>query len=139
MGRNKYIQNPDEVWQLFEAYKKEVKDNPRHIYDYVGKDGNQVIKPLERPLTIEGFKIFCHDNGVTIDHYIKNTDGRYEDYGPIITRVRDAIRHDQLEGGMVGQYNSNLTARINGLVDKKETEHKGSINIPNVPDIGNRT
>jgi hypothetical protein len=138
MAKHKYIETPEKMWELFEAYRKDVKDNPRFVFDYVGKDGTEVRKPLERPLTMEGFKTFCYDNEVTLDHYIKNTDGRYEEYSPIITRVRDAIRNDQIEGGMVGQYNSNITARLNGLVDKKETEIKGGLNIPNLPDIGSR-
>jgi hypothetical protein len=39
---------------------------------------------------------------------------------------------------MVGIYNPSITQRLNGLVDKKETEIKGGLNIPNLPDIGNR-
>ena len=127
MGKHKYIETPGKMWELFEAYRKEVKDNPRLIHDYVGKDGTHVTKPLERPLTIEGFKTYCYNNGLTLDHYIKNTDDAYEEYRPIITRIREAIRHDQIEGGLVGQYNSNLTARLNGLVDQTKNEQNVKI------------
>jgi hypothetical protein len=39
---------------------------------------------------------------------------------------------------MVGQYNPSITQRLNGLKESTETEIKGTLNIPNLPDIGNR-
>ena len=39
---------------------------------------------------------------------------------------------------MVGIFNPSITQRLNGLVDKKETELKGTLNIPQLPDIGKR-
>jgi aspartyl/asparaginyl-tRNA synthetase len=39
MGKNKYIESPEKMWELFEAYRQEVKNNPRHITDFYGKDG----------------------------------------------------------------------------------------------------
>ena len=42
MGKHKYIETPERMYELFEAYKKETKDNPRIKVDYVGKDGNKV-------------------------------------------------------------------------------------------------
>jgi hypothetical protein len=35
--------------------------------------------------------------------------------------VRKAVRNDQIEGGMVGQYNASITQRLNGL--KEQTEN----------------
>jgi hypothetical protein len=40
---------------------------------------------------------------------------------------------------MNGFFNPSITQRLNGLIDKKETEVKGGLNIPPVPDIGNRS
>ena len=47
MGKHKYIETPERMYELFEAYKKETKDNPRIKVDYVGKDGNKVNIPLD--------------------------------------------------------------------------------------------
>lgn len=132
------FQNPDEIWQLFEKYRKSVKDNPRKKHTFVGKDGNSEYELLEVPLTIEGFKCYCYDNVGCIGQYLVNQDGLYDHFITICSRVKEAIRRDQIEGGMVGQYNSSITQRLNGLVDKKETEIKGGLSIPNLPDIGNR-
>ena len=39
MGRKKNIETPDKIWELFEAYREEVKSNPRKRHVFVGKDG----------------------------------------------------------------------------------------------------
>lgn len=126
MAKHKYIETPEKLWELFLEYKAEVKGNPRKKVEYVGKDGDRVETPIERPLIIEGFKTYCAYKVGTIDHYWKNTDNAYEEYCPIITRIKQEIRQDQFEGGLLNQYNANLTARLNGVTDKKEVEHKGT-------------
>jgi hypothetical protein len=121
-GLSKYIENQDVLWGHFEDYVKEVKANPRRKHVFVGKDGNSDFECLERPLTMEGFENYCADNGIIQDlgDYFKNKDGRYDDYAPICSRIKRAIRQDQIEGGMVGQYNASITQRLNNLVDKQE-------------------
>ena len=118
----KYIKTPEKMWELFEAYRKEVKDNPRKKHVFVGKDGNSDFETLERPLTMAGFKNFCYDRVGCINQYLVNQDGNYDDYLTICTRIREEIRQDQIEGGMVGQYNSSITQRLNGLADKQEVK-----------------
>lgn len=124
MGNHKYIKTPERMWELFESYREQVKSNPRTKVEYVGRNGDRVETPLEVPLTIEGFKNYCRKYESEIHHYWNNTGGAYDKFCTIITCIREEIRQDQLEGGMVGQYNSNLTARMNGLTDKKEHEVK---------------
>lgn len=125
----KYIKTPEKMWELFTAYKKEVKDNPRFVFDYVGRDGQQVKKPLERPLTFEGFKNYCYNVIGCVNQYFVNQDSLYDDYITICSRIKEEIRQDQIEGGMVGQYNPSITQRLNGLVDKKENDVKGELTI----------
>lgn len=115
MGKSKYIETPEKLWELFDAYKKEVKGNPRKKVEYVGRNGDRVETPIERPLTLDGFYCFGYDNGVTIHHYFDNPDGAYDAYRGIIARIRNEVRSEQVDGAMVGAYNSNLTARLNGL------------------------
>ena len=108
----KYIETPEKMWELFEAYKSEVKSNPRHVVDYVGKDGNEVYKPLERPLTIEGFRNFARRTIACVQDYFANTNDAYSDYSTICRAITEEIRQDQIEGGMVGQYNPSITQRL---------------------------
>lgn len=122
MAKHKYIETPEKMWELFEAYRKDVKGNPRIKVEYVGKDGERVSTPLEVPLTMEGFENYVADQDVIQDlgHYFANTDNAYDKYRTICSRVRRAIRQDQIEGGMVGQYNASITQRLNNLTDKQE-------------------
>jgi hypothetical protein len=88
MAKHKYIETPEKMWELFEAYRKEIKDNPRFVYDYVGRDGTEVQKRLERPLTIEGFKNYCYEVVGSIQHYwINFEDGLYDEYHDLSVHV----------------------------------------------------
>jgi hypothetical protein len=125
MAKHKYIESPEKMWELFEAYRDEVKSNPRKVIDFYGKDGEERIKPLERPLTIEGFRNFARKTMGSVEHYFANTDDMYSEYRTICRAITEEIRQDQIEGGMVGQYNPSITQRLNGLTEKKQLEHKG--------------
>jgi len=140
VSKNKYIESPVILWKHFVDYKKETKQDPILVKDWVGKDADEVYKPKERPLTMEGFENWCADNDIINDlgDYFSNKNEKYSDYSTICSRIRRAIRQDQIEGGMVGIYNQSITQRLNGLVEKTQTEIKGGLNIPNLPDIGNR-
>jgi hypothetical protein len=122
----KYIETPEKLWDLFTQYKNEVKKNPRKKMVFGGKDFSSDFELLERPLTLEGFENYCADLDIIQDlgHYFANTDNRYADYCTICSRIRKTIRQDQIEGGMVGQYNSSITQRLNGLVDKSQVDVK---------------
>jgi len=133
MGKRKYIETPEKMWELFEAYRKDVKDNPRYVFDYVGKDGTEVRKPLERPLTMEGFKCYVWDvEGFTVEQYFTNQDGAYTNYLGICSRIKETIRRDQIEGGMVGQYNASITQRLNNLADRQQHEVKSEPRVFNL-------
>lgn len=132
MAKHKYIETPEKLWELFEAYRKEVKSNPKIIYEYHGKDGEERQKPLERPLILEGFYCYCAEKIGSVHQYFKNQDQLYNEYMPIITRIKEEIRQDQIVGGMVGMYNSNLTARLNGLREQTETNTNTTIKLFNI-------
>lgn len=118
----KNIESPEKLWELFELYRTETKANPFKVKDWVGKDGDQVEREKERPLTMEGFELFCFEKNIISDlsHYFCNLDNRYADFIAICSRIRKAIRADQIEGGMAGMYNPSITQRLNGLTEKSE-------------------
>lgn len=140
VGRPKKIESPGILWDYFLQYKKLVKNNPILVKDWVGKDADQVYKEKEKPLTIEGFENYLEDEGIINDlgDYFANSKGAYNEFSTICSRIKRNVRQDQIEGGMVGIYNPSITQRINGLTEKIQTEIKGSLNVPNLPDIGNR-
>ena len=124
MGKPKYIETPERLWELFLAYKKEVKSNPVIIKDWVGKDAEEVYREREKPLTMVGFECFVLDHTeITypdLTHYFENKDNRYSDFVPISSRIKSEIKNDQVTGGMTMIYSQNLTARLNNLVEKTE-------------------
>lgn len=124
MGRNKHIETPDKLWDYFKEYKEQTKSNPFKVKDWVGKDALDVYREKERPLTMEGFECWLFDKDIIGDlsHYFYNIDKRYTDYIVVCSRVKKAIRQDQIEGGMSGMYNPSITQRLNGLVEKTQTE-----------------
>ena len=128
MGRNKAIETPEIMFQLFTEYCEYAKNNPIKVHDFVGKDGDEVYRLRERPLTIEGFENYVYNQGVISDlgKYFANTDNAYEDFRTICSHIRKKIRQDQIEGGMAGVYNPSITQRLNSLVEKSENKHEVS-------------
>lgn len=138
MSKHKYIETPERMWELFQAYKKQAKENPFLEHDFVGKDGNPDYRKKERCLTMEGFECYVFNEGLNgeLHQYFSNRDNSYTDYVAICSRIRKEIRTDQIEGGMAGIYNPSITQRLNGLTEKS------SVTIteqPLFPDSSNKT
>jgi len=130
MGKNKYIETPERLLEMFNEYKQFTKDNPRYKHQLCQRTAEMVKEPLEVPLTIEGFRVYCYNIfKVTVDHYFKNSEGAYEEYRHICMHIKEEIRQDQINGGMVGQYNPSITQRLNGLVEKTQVEQDGKIEV----------
>jgi hypothetical protein len=125
MYKKKYIETPEKMWELFVSYRDWCKANPRYQYSLSNKTGEATAIPLERPLTQVGFRSYAADNGCTVTDYFSNKEDRYTDYATICTRIEEAIRHDQIEGGMTGQYNASITQRLNNLTERVDTTTKG--------------
>lgn len=129
MGKRKYIETPEQLWDLFVNYKKQTKSKPKLVQDYVGKDAEMVYREKEVPLTMVGFECFVLDNVEKMTYpdlteYFEGKNESYKDYFPISSRIRKEIESDLTTGGLTMIYSQNLTARITGLVDKTETSVK---------------
>jgi hypothetical protein len=125
MGKHKYFETPQKLWDMFEEYQKHIKQNPIRVQDYVGKDGDMVYRDRERPLTIEGFQNYCRKKVGCVHDYFANTNNAYDDYSSICRAIKDEIRQDQIEGGMVNIYNPSITQRLNGLTEKQDVTTNG--------------
>jgi hypothetical protein len=119
-GKDKLIKTPEALYELFQAYKTWVINNPITIEDYVGKDAHLVTRNKPRPLSVAGFQVYCYNNASDVHHYFENTEGRYEDYGGICRVIKREVRQNQIDGGMAGIFNPSITQRLNGLTDKQE-------------------
>jgi len=140
MHPTRIFKTSDDLLEAWNKYKnKLIKDSKKwEKVQYVGKDGKRVTDYPKVPLTLAGFEVYCYDNYGCVGQYFDNKDELYIDFVAICSRIRKEIRADQIAGGLLGFYNPSITQRLNGLTDKKELDHKGSVSIPTVPDIGDR-
>ena len=140
-GRPRNINSPEMMWKLFQDYVVDLKSKESEWLkvQYVGKEGIRETDELKLPLTFEGFKRYCWDVEIgCIEQYFKNQDESYTEFLPICSRIKNSIRENQITGGLLSVFNASITQRLNDLSDKKEIDVKGSLNVPNLPDIGSR-
>lgn len=125
MAKHKYIESPEKMWELFESYKANRK--PREIQKATATGVKSEWHTP--PLTMEGFDVYVMKlEGIEskgVEQYFSNRDGRYDEYVGICQRIKREIRNDQIEGGMVGQYNPSITQRLNGLTEKTDVTTNG--------------
>lgn len=120
----------EELWELFKAYKEEVKSSPLKVQDYVGKDGQMVYRDREKPITFEGFDLYCIEHkGCAVNHYFHSKREGYQPYEEVCRRIKAAIKDDQIVGGMCNIYNPSITARLNGLTEKVEESGSKEVTI----------
>jgi len=127
--REKAIQTPKELNDLFNEYVAWAKSNPFKWHDYVGKDAEEVWKLRERPLTWMGFEGFLASEGVVtqLTHYERNP--THAEFLPVIRAIKAKCRQDTIDGAMAGVYQQNIAARIEGLVDKQQSETDGKVQV----------
>lgn len=130
-GRPKVIATPEIMWQLFTEYEEWVRNNPIKVQDFVGKDGDEVFRQKNRPLTMEGFENYVFNKGIAsdLDQYFSNFKQLYTNYLSVCSRIRKTIRQDQIEGGMAGIYNPSITQRLNGLTEKIQEDGNKEVTI----------
>ena len=139
MAKNKYIETPEAMQELFNKYKNSLK--PREIQKATATGGKSEFHMP--PLTFEGFLNFCEDTICCVHQYFENRDNRYNDYVSICSRIKRTIRQDQIEGGMVGQFNPSITQRLNNLTERTDVTTQGQqindIKITIVGDTSNES
>jgi hypothetical protein len=130
-GRPKAIESPEMMWDMFNRYKKDIKSNPFIVKDWVGGMGKMVYREKEKPLSLEGFNVWCFEQGIIswIHDYFMNKEGRYKEFANICSIIREQIRQDQIGGGMAGIYNASITQRLNGLTEKIQEDGNKEVTI----------
>jgi hypothetical protein len=141
MHPTRIFKTPDELLQAWEGYKASLKERAKEWpkVQYVGKDGVRQEDYPKLPLTMDGFEVYCYNNHGCVHHYFDNKEGYYEDFGTITSRIRKEIRDDQITGAMVGDYSSNITARLNGLKEVTDTTNRTEVKILNIDPLDDST
>ena len=129
-GRPPKFKTPDELEKLAEEYFAWCEANPIKIYKRKDASARQAAKNgssagsaenemyITRPYTIDGLALHCN---IPDWRHWRNYH-QDDEFFPVIIALEARIRNQQVSGAMVGMYNSNLTARLNGIADTTKTE-----------------
>jgi hypothetical protein len=124
MHPTRIFKSPDELLEAWEGYKTSLTEEAKKwpVTQYVGKDGVKMTDYPKLPLTLEGFYVYGYRHYGTVKSYFINERELYGDFTTICSRIKEEIRHDQITGGLLGNYNPSITQRLNGLTEKTQTE-----------------
>lgn len=124
-GRDKLFETPELLWKAACEYFQWCSANPWEKKDWVGKDGDQVLREIERPLTLTGLCLYLDCSSSYFRAFKSTLQEKDKDYLTIITRIEDIIYTQKFEGAAVGIFNANIIARDLGLRDNVSTELTG--------------
>lgn len=129
---NRTFKSPEELLACFEAYKDSLKAEATKwtVKRFVGKDGREVDDVPKLPLVLEGFYTWARLNGFGYIHqYLENKEGRYAEFVGIVNAIKQEIRADQITGGLIKQYDTSLTARLNNLAEKQDLDVNTKVTV----------
>jgi hypothetical protein len=118
--------NPEEWEQVLVNYFEFMKTQYWNKADAIrsgDRAGEIIYIPTQTPLTRGNLCAYASISYETLKNYASNKPG-YENHFALTTRALELIDNNQIEGAMVGAFNSNLVARIQGLADKKEVNQE---------------
>lgn len=130
MSPKRIFQKPEQLWGAFREYvdflAKEQGEGAWKKTHFVGKDGLEKHEKMELPLTQAGFYAFYYKKyGKNIVQYFRNQNGIFDDFSDVVFMIRQEVRDKQITGGLLGHYNSAITARLNNLHDNQNINHGG--------------
>lgn len=135
------FKTPEELLQAWKEYKvyQDSQASKWAKVQYVGKDGVRVKDEPPMPYDVDGFQVWYHDTyGHYIHQYFERTHEYEEGFLGIVTHIKSERNANIKTGSLLGFFNASMGNRIAGLTDNKSVEVKGGLNIPQVPDIGER-
>lgn len=118
-GRSKLFATPEALWESACEYFEYCDSHPWKVTKTKSKGKSKEIEetPTQCPFSLTGLMAYL-DVGKSYWRNFKVSAN--EDFMTVITRIENIIEAQQLEGALVGAFNANIVARINGLADKQE-------------------
>jgi len=126
----KHFLTPDDLWSAFESYREWAKSNPWIKNDFIksGEFAGQIVGlSHERPLTEWEFAAHVELSYQGLRNY-GEAEG-YEDYFDTYHRIKTIMTAQRVSGALVDAFNAGLVSKIDGIIEKKELELSGEINI----------
>lgn len=140
VGRPMNMESPAQLWGYACEYFERCDSMPWLRTDYKGKEVEEVQIPTSAPYLWSGFEDFLFEKGIcrSLKDYRtaanKNPEEldekykRFAEFSEVIRAIDNIMTSQKISGGLVNAYNSNLVARLEGLVDKKEDVGRGKGN-----------
>ncbi len=118
---------PESLCEKFNEYFEYMKTQTWQKTDAIKSGdmaGETIYIPVNTPLSRKGFCIFANICEDTLRNYASNKES-YTQYFDLCKRALDIIDNNQIEGAIIGVYNPNIVARLNGLTDKQDITTDG--------------
>jgi hypothetical protein len=109
------------AFDYFESCDTDQSWNSKKKVDYEDKS-NTETKEVRRPYSRSGFMLFLGVSENWMREFKKTCSN---DFLEVISLIEMTIDTQQLEGAMVGAFNSNLVARLQGIKDHSDVTTNG--------------
>lgn len=88
--------------------------------------------PIKRPYTLQGFSLWI-GVGESFLRGKRNNPATAKGLKSVLDEIFAVVKSDQVEGGLTGEYNANLAARLNGISETTKSEISGPEGAPLMP------
>lgn len=140
-GRPPIFKDPRELAVKIQNYFKYcMADNTWDQQNWVGKDGNEVIKHIKTPFTLQGLRAFIpltksawndyKSKGDNLEGLSPEDSKNAVEFSILCAYAEEIIARQQLEGAASGMYSHHLIGKLQGLTDRRDITSDGEkINI----------
>jgi hypothetical protein len=114
---------PEELWNTFVKYWEFNEKQTWAKDDFIksGPGAGQIVSmTIPNPPSLMGFCLFANISLDTFRNYDKKTCENSSDFLAVTQAIRASILENQISGAATNTFNSNIIARVAGLVDKQE-------------------
>lgn len=128
-GRPPKFKTPEELQEKAEGYFQYCDTHPIEVWQRKAAAANQSAKNgsgvksdegtmyIRRPYTLDGLGLFV---GVVWKDF--RTYHANDEFSEVIRTLESRVRDQQVSGAVVGMYNANIVARLNGIAEQVAVE-----------------
>jgi hypothetical protein len=133
IGRNRIFETPQQLTDGINEWLEVMKERVWKKEDFIKSGpnaGEKVYLDTATPLTIQSLCLFLGVHSQYLNDFERGLENMKDremasEFSLIITRIKEIISNQKLEGAMVGAYNPMIVARIEGLKDKQDITSDG--------------
>lgn len=129
-GRPPKFKTPEELQEKAEGYFQYCDTHPIEVWQRKAAAANQSAKNgsgvksdegtmyIRRPYTLDGLGLWC---GIANWRDFRANHAS-DEFSTVIRTLEARVRDQQVSGAVVGMYNANLVARLNGISESVQVE-----------------